>query len=154
MFKRGELPGRFTAKKLFRWSDKKYNEKYQGRLERNWRWQKEGQVKEKRILKTIKEKEEEIKQKKLDIMEQTEEDEDKMGNMVDLYYKLQKNSLGQGNLREQQYHDLVKTAKPLSIFLFFSLLLDLLYKNECGKMSHDKCHISQSHIRVSHDYVT
>jgi len=28
MFKRGELPGRFTAKKLFRWSDKKYNEKY------------------------------------------------------------------------------------------------------------------------------
>jgi len=28
MFKREELPGRFTAKKLFRWSDKKYNEKY------------------------------------------------------------------------------------------------------------------------------
>jgi len=31
------LPGRFTAKKLFGWSDKKYDEEYWGRLERNWR---------------------------------------------------------------------------------------------------------------------
>jgi len=27
-FKREELLGRFTAKKLFRWSDKRYNEEY------------------------------------------------------------------------------------------------------------------------------
>jgi len=27
-FKRGELPGRFTAKKLFRWTDKRYNQEY------------------------------------------------------------------------------------------------------------------------------
>jgi len=26
MFRRGELPGRFTAKKLFRWLDKRYNQ--------------------------------------------------------------------------------------------------------------------------------
>jgi len=37
IFERGELPGRFTAKRLFGWSDKKYNEEYWGRLERNWR---------------------------------------------------------------------------------------------------------------------
>ena len=36
-FRRGELPGRFTARKLFRWSDKRYNQEYWGRLERNWR---------------------------------------------------------------------------------------------------------------------
>jgi len=36
-FRRGELPGQFTAKKLFGWSDKRYNEEYWGRLERNWR---------------------------------------------------------------------------------------------------------------------
>jgi len=36
-FRRGELPGRFTARKLFRWSDKWYNQEYWGRLERNWR---------------------------------------------------------------------------------------------------------------------
>jgi len=28
MFRREELPGRFTTKKLFRWSDKRYNEEY------------------------------------------------------------------------------------------------------------------------------
>jgi len=27
-FRRGELPGRFTTRKLFRWSDKRYNEEY------------------------------------------------------------------------------------------------------------------------------
>jgi len=33
-------------------------------------------------------KEEEIKQKRLEIREWTKKDEDKMGNMVDPYYKL------------------------------------------------------------------
>jgi len=37
IFERGELPGRFMAKKLFGWSDKKYDKEYWGRLERNWR---------------------------------------------------------------------------------------------------------------------
>jgi len=36
MFKKKELPGRFTAKKLFRWTDKRYDQEYWGRLERNW----------------------------------------------------------------------------------------------------------------------
>jgi len=36
-FRRGELPGRFIAKKLFGWSDKQYDEEYWGRLERNWK---------------------------------------------------------------------------------------------------------------------
>jgi len=35
MFKRGELPGRFIERKLFGWSDKRYNEEYWARLERN-----------------------------------------------------------------------------------------------------------------------
>ena len=34
-FRREELLGRFTAKKLFGWMDKRYNEEYQRRLERN-----------------------------------------------------------------------------------------------------------------------
>ena len=36
-FRREELPGKFMARKLFGWSDKKYNKKYWARLERNWR---------------------------------------------------------------------------------------------------------------------
>ena len=41
MFKRGELPGRFTARKLFGWLDKRYDQEYWDRLKRNWRWWKE-----------------------------------------------------------------------------------------------------------------
>jgi len=37
IFERRELPGRFMVKKLFGWSDKKYDKEYWGRLERNWR---------------------------------------------------------------------------------------------------------------------
>jgi len=36
-FKRGELPGRFIAKKLYGWSDKQYDQEYWGRMEKNWR---------------------------------------------------------------------------------------------------------------------
>jgi len=36
-FKHGELPGKFTVKMLYRWSDKRYDQEYWGRLERNWR---------------------------------------------------------------------------------------------------------------------
>jgi len=35
IFRRGELLGRFTAKKLFGWSNKRYDEEYWERLERN-----------------------------------------------------------------------------------------------------------------------
>ena len=36
-FKRRELPGKFTAKMLYGWSDKQYDQEYWGRMERNWR---------------------------------------------------------------------------------------------------------------------
>jgi len=36
-FKRRELLEKFTTRKLFRWLDKRYNQEYWGRLERNWR---------------------------------------------------------------------------------------------------------------------
>jgi len=92
MFKRGELPGRFTAKKLFGWTDKRYNEEYWGRLERNWiRWKgsqwKRNQLGRRRImLDTIKE-EEEIEQENSEIREWIEE-YDEIGNMVDPHYEL------------------------------------------------------------------
>ena len=50
-------------------------------------------------MKTIPEEEEETEEEKSGVQEQVEEDEEKMGNMVNLYYELQKNSLGRGNLR-------------------------------------------------------
>jgi len=52
------LPGRFTAKKLFGWSDKKYDKEYWGRLERNWRQWKGGRSKKRRTMEMIREEEE------------------------------------------------------------------------------------------------
>jgi len=37
IFYRGELPGKFTAKKLYGWDNKRYDEEYWGKLERNWK---------------------------------------------------------------------------------------------------------------------
>jgi len=85
-YRRGELLGRFTTKKLFRWSDKRYDQEYWGRLEKNWRWWK-GKRLQGRKMKMI-EEEEEIEEEKSGSREWTEEDDKEMGNMVDPYYEL------------------------------------------------------------------
>jgi len=36
-FKRGEFPGKFTAKMLYGWDNGKFEEEYLRKLERNWR---------------------------------------------------------------------------------------------------------------------
>ena len=36
-YKRMELPGKYTAKVLYGWNDKKFEEKYLNKLKRNWR---------------------------------------------------------------------------------------------------------------------
>ena len=82
-FKRGELPEQFTARKLFGWLDKRYDEEYWARLERNWRQWKRGRTREQRTIETIKEEED-----KSGVREWTEEDDKEMGNMVDPYYEL------------------------------------------------------------------
>jgi len=53
-----------------------------------------------------------------------------------------------------------KTAKSLSIFLFFSFLffffsfiLDLLHRRKCGKVSCHKCHTTISHDRKSQHHI-
>ena len=36
-FRRGELPGKFMARRLYVWDDRKFEEEYLKKLERNWR---------------------------------------------------------------------------------------------------------------------
>ena len=36
-FRKGELLGKFTVKMLYGWDDRKFEEKYLKKLERNWR---------------------------------------------------------------------------------------------------------------------
>jgi len=86
-FKRGELLGKFTVKMLYGWSNKRYDQEYWGRLERNWRQWKGKKPVRKGTMKTILEKEE-IEEEKSGVREWTEEDDDEMGNMIDLYYEL------------------------------------------------------------------
>jgi len=35
-FKKMELPGKYMVKLLYRWNDKKFEEEYLRKLERNW----------------------------------------------------------------------------------------------------------------------
>jgi len=86
-FKHGELPGKFTAKMLYRWSDKRYDQEYWDRLERNWRRWKGRKPVRRKAMKMIPE-EEEVKKEKSEVREWTEEDKDEIGDMVDPYYKL------------------------------------------------------------------
>jgi len=87
-FQQRELPGRFTAKKLYGWSDKQYNQEYWGRMERNWRRWKGKKPARRGTMKMIPEEEEEVEEEKSGVREWTEEDEDKMGNVIDPYYEL------------------------------------------------------------------
>ena len=88
MFRRGELPGQFMARKLFGQSDKRYDEEYWARLERNWRRWKGGKAREQRTMETIKEKKKEIEQENLGIKEWVEEDNNEIENIYNLYHEL------------------------------------------------------------------
>ena len=68
--------------------NKRYNEEYWARLERNWRRWKGGKTREQRTMETIKEENEEIKQESSGLREWTEEDDNKMKNICDPYYEL------------------------------------------------------------------
>jgi len=55
-FKKGELPGRYTAKLLYGWDDKKFDEEYLKKLERNWnRWKNNRKKGEKEYMKKLEE---------------------------------------------------------------------------------------------------
>jgi len=66
MFRQEELPGRFTVRKLYGWSDKQYNQEYWERMEKNWRQWKGKKPVRRKTMKTILEKEE-IKEEKSEI---------------------------------------------------------------------------------------
>jgi len=84
IFRWGELLGRFTAKKLYRWMDKQYDQEYWGRMEKNWRQWKGKKLVRRETMKTIPEEEEGEEEK----LKEIKEDDDEMGNMVDPYYEL------------------------------------------------------------------
>ena len=50
-YRRMELPGKYTAKLLYGWNDKKFKEKYLKKLEKNWnRWKNNRKIEENKYL--------------------------------------------------------------------------------------------------------
>jgi len=63
-FRRGELPGKFTVRLLYGWDDKKFEDEYLRKLEKNWRrWKNDRQIDENEHLRSIEEKIEEENEK-------------------------------------------------------------------------------------------
>ena len=56
---KGELPGRYIAKMLYRWNNKRFDREYWGKIERNWRQWKVERIKGRRTLETIHERDKE-----------------------------------------------------------------------------------------------
>ena len=53
-FRKGELPGRYTAKLLYEQDDKKFDEEYLKKLEKNWnRWKNDRKEEEKEYRKKL-----------------------------------------------------------------------------------------------------
>ena len=63
-FRRGELPGKFTAKMLYGWDNRKFEEEYLNKLERNWKkWKGDRQIDESEYMRRMEEKMEEENEK-------------------------------------------------------------------------------------------
>jgi len=63
-YKRMELPGKYTTKFLYKWDDKKFEDEYLKKLEKNWkRWKEDRQIDESKYLKMIEENMEEENEK-------------------------------------------------------------------------------------------
>jgi len=56
-YRRMELLGKYTAKLLYGWDDRKFEEEYLTKLERNWRkWKDDRQIDESKYLKMVEKK--------------------------------------------------------------------------------------------------
>ena len=63
-YRRMELPGKYTAKLLYGWDDRRFKEEYLKKLEKNWkRWKEDRQIDESKYPRGIEEKMEEENEK-------------------------------------------------------------------------------------------
>jgi len=59
-----ELPEKYMVKLLYRWNDKKFEEEYLAKLEKNWRrWRENKQIDKNEYLRRMEEKEEREEEK-------------------------------------------------------------------------------------------
>ena len=62
-YKRMELPGKYTAKLLYGWDDRRFEEEYLSKLEKNWKKKGDRKIDESEYLRRVEEKMEEENKK-------------------------------------------------------------------------------------------
>ena len=63
-YRRMELPGKYTAKLLYGWDDRRFEEEYLNKLEKNWKkWKENRQIDESEHLRRVEEQMEEENKK-------------------------------------------------------------------------------------------
>jgi len=63
-YKRMELPGKYTAKLLYGWNDRRFEEEYLDKLEKSWkRWKEDRKIDENEHLRKVEEQMEEENKK-------------------------------------------------------------------------------------------
>ena len=63
-YRKIELLGKYTAKLLYGWDDRKFEEEYLNKLEKNWkRWKEDRQIDESKYLRRVEERMEEKNEK-------------------------------------------------------------------------------------------
>jgi len=104
MFRR-ELLGRYTAKMLYEWGNKRYDKEYWRQMEENWRqWKKNlfSRYNKNPFLKKMKEEREEYKGGKIEKWDEEEDEEDRRRLEEDRKYleELKDENQDMGNLRD------------------------------------------------------
>jgi len=104
MFSR-ELLGRYTAKLLYKWGNKKYDREYWKRMEENWKWWKKNlfsRYSRNPFLKRIEEERDEYKGGKVEEWNKEEDEEDRQRIKKDRKYleELGDENLDMGDLRD------------------------------------------------------
>jgi len=104
MFSR-ELLGRYTAKLLYKWGNKKYDREYWKRMEENWKWWKKNlfsRYSRNPFLKRIEEERDEYKGGKVEEWNKEEDEEDRQRIKEDRKYleELGDENLDMGDLRD------------------------------------------------------
>jgi len=104
MFSR-ELLGRYTAKLLYKWGNKKYDREYWKRMEKNWKWWKKNlfsRYSRNPFLKRIEEERDEYKGGKVEEWNKEEDEEDRQRIKKDRKYleELGDENLDMGDLRD------------------------------------------------------
>ena len=116
-YRRMELPGKYTAKLLYGWDDRKFEEEYLNKLEKNWKkWKGDRQIDESEYL------------RRMD--EQMEEENEKMRRRD--WRVSPRRNLKRGVMSRSLTVDFILFSLFIFILLYFSFSFNFLFLEQLG----------------------